>query len=184
MKIETFKFALIRVLLLGVLAFSGCEDDDDASPDNEQELITTVELTFTPAAGSAVVAKAVDRDGDGGNAPVIDNVSLAANTNYTLSIRFLDESKTPAEDITAEVKEESAEHLVCLVVTGAMPSPTITDKDSNNRNLGLTSTLRTSAAGAGSLRVTLKHEPNKTAADPCATGETDAEVQFAVTVRP
>lgn len=176
--------AMLFIFLPALLLTTGCDRDDDNEPENEQELITTVTLTFTPTAGgSAIVATAKDLDGDGGNPPVVQDIELAANTDYTLAISFLDESKNPVENITEEVEEESNEHLVCLVGSGAMPSPTIQDTDDNGDPLGLVSTFKTGAAGNGSLKVTLKHEADKSAATPCATGETDAEQTFNVTVK-
>ncbi len=176
---------LCFAIILGSAIFltTGCDNDNDNEPDNEQELITTVKLTFTPTAGIPITATAKDLDGDGGNAPTIQPVNLKANTDYTLAIEFSNESKSPAENITEEVKTESDEHLVCLVTTGAsLPVPTIQDKDGNNQNLGLTSTFKTGVAGAGTLKVTLKHMPNKTGATPCSTGETDVEQTFNVTI--
>ncbi|MFN7116216.1 MAG: hypothetical protein ACK4TA_05415 [Saprospiraceae bacterium] len=175
---------LFFVLMLGstLLFTTGCDEDDDDEPDNEQELITTVTLTFTPTSGAAVVAAARDLDGAGGNAPTIQPINLKANTDYTLTVAFADESKTPAENITEEVEEESNEHLVCLVGSGSMPNPTVQDKDDAGKNLGLRSTLRTGAAGTGTLKITLKHEPDKNAANACSTGETDVEQTFNVTI--
>lgn len=176
--------AMLFVFLPMFLLTTGCDKDDDNEPENEQELITTVVLTFTPTAGGTpVVAIAQDLDGDGGNPPTIQDIELEANTDYTLAISFLDESKNPVENITEEVEEESNEHLICLVGSGAMPSPTIQDTDDNGDPLGLRSTLKTGAAGNGTLKVTLKHEANKEAANPCTTGETDAEQTFNVTVK-
>lgn len=168
-------------LLLSALTIA-CDKDEDNEPDNEQELITTVTLTFTPTTGSAITASAKDLDGDGGNPPTIQPVALKANTDYTLAVSFLDESKTPVDNITEEVKTESNEHLVCFVATGAMPAPAIQDKDGNNQNLGLSSQFKTGAAGTGTLKITLKHEPEKTASNACSTGETDVEQTFSVTI--
>jgi hypothetical protein len=51
-----------------------------------------------------------DLDGDGPNAPVVTvSGDLLVNTTYTGSVSFLNESITPADDIT-EVKEEGVEH--------------------------------------------------------------------------
>lgn len=176
-----FFFGLTALIGLGL---SSCEKDKNLDPDNEQELITTVRLTITNTATSqSAVFNVRDLDGDGGLAPSIDNVALKANTSYSLTVAFLDESDpSDIEDITKEVKEESAEHLICYANTGAMPAVSTTDTDTNNQTLGLTGTFTTAAAGTGSLRVTLKHEPEKASNNPCSTGETDAEVTFTVTV--
>lgn len=173
---------LFPIALLGATTlFTACEKDDKNGPDNEQELITTVRLTFTSTGGTAIF-KAVDKDGDGGLAPQIDPVALKANTDYTLKVEFLDESGSSAKDITTEVKSESAAHLICYTVSGGMPAPQIQDKDGDGKPLGLESKFKTGAAGAGALKVTLKHEADKNSANACNTGETDAEVTFSVTV--
>ncbi len=179
MKINALKLPLLAML---VLPFLSCEKDDDNGPDNEQELITTIALTFT-GGGQTVTFTAVDKDGDGGSAPIIQNINLKANTDYTLSISFLDESKTPSEDITTEVKAESNDHLVCYAATGAMVSPIASDKDAGGKTLGLESSFKTGAVGAGTLKITLKHEADKSNANACATGETDAEATFNVSVQ-
>lgn len=179
MKINALKLPILAML---VLPFLSCEKDDDNGPDNEQELITTIALKFT-GGGQTVTFTAVDKDGDGGSAPVIQNINLKANTDYTLSVSFLDESKSTSKDITTEVKAESNDHLICFAATGAMVSPQASDKDAGGKTLGLESSFKTGANGAGTLKVTLKHEADKTDANACGTGETDAEATFNVTVQ-
>ncbi|MDX1939625.1 MAG: hypothetical protein SFU99_03690 [Saprospiraceae bacterium] len=185
MKIKHLKLqAMFFVFLSAFVFITGCDKDDDNGPGNEQELITSIILTFAPTGGGIpIVVSAKDLDGDGGNPPVIQNIELKANTDYALSVSFLDESKSPVENITEEVEEENVEHLVCLVGSGAMPSPVIQDKDDNGKLLGLVSILKTGAAGNGTLKVSLKHEPDKNAANACSTGETDAEQTFNVAVK-
>ncbi len=184
MKTKYRKLLATFVLLIPAILFTttSCDKDDDDAPDNEQELITTIQLTFT-GGGNVITATAKDLDGDGGNPPVVQDIQLAANTDYALTVAFLDESKTPAENLTEEVEEESNEHLVCLVGSGAIPSPAVQDTDDNGKPLGLASTLKTGAAGNGTLKVSLKHEPDKNNANPCNTGETDAEQIFNVIVK-
>ena len=179
MKIIALKMPLLALLVIAMLS---CEKDDDNGPDNEQELITTISLKFT-GGGQTLTFTAEDKDGDGGAAPVIQAITLKANTDYTLSVSFLDASKTPTEDITTEVKAESNDHLVCYVATGAMGAPQIQDTDAGGKPLGLESKFKTGAAGAGSFKVTLKHEADKGNANACSTGETDAEATFNVTVQ-
>jgi hypothetical protein len=179
---KQFKIFYLVFGFITVFSFSSCEKDKEGGPDNEQELITTVRLTFT-LPGQSLVFNAKDTDGDGGLAPVIDAISLNANTTYGLKVEFLDESKTPVVDITSEVREEGAEHLVCFAASGSVPTPADLDKDANGKTLGLSSTVQTGAAGSGTLKVTLKHLADKSKSNACSTGETDAEVTFNVTVK-
>lgn len=166
---------------IAFLSFS-CEKDTTGDPDNESELITTVSLTFTTTSGAAKSFKWTDKDGAGGLAPVIESIVLAANTSYTISTSFLDESKSSVENITAEILEESNDHLVCYAVTGLVPAVQITDQDEKKNPLGLAGTIKTTTAGNGSIKVSLKHTPDKKASTPCSTGETDVEVTFPVTI--
>ncbi len=180
------------VLLAGLVLLSAC-DNSDPEPENQEELITTVRLTFTPAGGGApVVATWQDLDGDGGGAPQVSAISLARNTTYTLAVTLSDASKTPAVDITEEVKGEAEEHQLFFRTTG-LSGMTIAynDRDADNRPIGLSNTVTVpNAASTGTLTVILRHEPNKTAAgvaagDPAnAGGETDIETTppFTVTV--
>jgi hypothetical protein len=98
-------------------------------------------------------------------------------------VEFLDESKADhTHDITEEVKEESNDHLVCFVVSGAISAPVIGDLDGNGKPLGLESALSTGDTGTGVLQVTLKHLPEKASTAPCSTGDTDVDVTFLVTI--
>lgn len=180
------RFNPVFLMLLGiVVVLSGCKKEDPA-PEDENELITTVQLKFTDGT-NVQTFQWRDLDGDGGAAPTIQNITLKANKTYTLDVSLLDESKTPAEDITEEVEKESDEHL--LVFTPA-PSSLLTytygDKDANNFPIGITGSLKTAAVGMGTLQVVLRHQPpvngmrqkNGTA----TPGSTDVDVTFNVTV--
>ncbi|GHB55618.1 hypothetical protein [Persicitalea jodogahamensis] len=152
-------------LIIGVaFLFMQCKSASDVTPDDENELITTVQLNFTPEnTGFPTVQTFTyrDVDGDGGNAPTkFDTVSLQANTNYTLKITLLDESKNPAVDITQEVKEKSDEHLVVFTASPAsLFKYTYGDTDASNLPLGLTGMVLTGTAGTGKLKVQLRHQP-------------------------
>ena len=180
MKNQIFSIYLIFTYL--TIFTLSCEKDTTADPDNESELITTVSITFTPSTGAAKSFKWTDKDGAGGLAPVIDSIVLASNTSYIISTTFLDESKSPAENITAEIQGESDEHLICYAVSGSVPAVQVTDQDKKKNPLGLAGTLKTTTAGNGSIKVSLKHMPDKKASTPCSTGETDVEVTFPVTI--
>ncbi len=181
-------FSIPKMIILPLFAFvillsSACNRDDDDSNPNEEELITSVILTFTAPGGASTSFSFKDTDGDGGADPVVQNITLAAGTTYDLDVKFLDESNpADVEDITVEVAGESADHLICFSVEGGVPLPTIEDTDDNGKPLGLASRLITNAAGSGKLTVRLKHQPDKNAATPCSTGDTDVEATFDVAV--
>lgn len=177
-------------ILLALFAISSC-DDDDPEPVNEEELITTVRVTFTPSTGgTAIVASFQDFDGPGGSSPLTNNPSLAANTTYNVSVQFLNETETPTEDITEEVEEEADEHQVFFVVgSGLNLTYAYGDQDGNGNPLGLAGTVTTGNASTGTMDVVLVHEPNKSATgvaagDPTnAGGEEDVRVTFTVTIQ-
>ncbi len=189
MKKHFLKFMLMATGAL-MLTVSGCKKDDH-DHDHEQELITTVNVVFTPVGGGTPVTFSfVDLDGDGGNAPVITNGTLAANTDYTFTTTFLNESETPAEDITEEVRVKGDEHQIFYQVqSGLNLTITYNDTDANGKPIGLNGNASTGGASTGNLTVTLRHEPNKSAANVAngditnAGGETDAEITFSVTIQ-
>jgi len=142
-------------------------------------------VTLTAADLTEITLQSKDLDGDGPNAPEISvSGSLAANTAYVGSIELLNETETPAEDITAEVKEEDKEHQFFFAVSGALDTFKYADEDGDGNPVGLGFTLSTGDAGSGTLQITLRHEPKKpndgTLAD--AGGETDIAQSFTVTV--
>lgn len=180
------------VLLLGSLVFfSGCDDDEQPMPPNEEELITTLIYTLTPSTGGApVVFTFRDLDGDGGNAPVITNGTLQSGVTYTGAVSVLNESETPTEDVTEEIEEEDDEHQFFFAFgSGLNLTIAYNDADSDGNPLGLATTAVAGAASSGNLTITLRHEPNKTAAGvrdgdiTNAGGETDIEVTFVVTIQ-
>lgn len=179
---------LITLLALSaglLFSTSGCKKSDP-TPADENELITTVRLKFTEGSNSQTF-EWKDIDGDGGKAPVIQNIALKTNKTYKVDVSFLDESKMPIFDITEEVAKEKDEHLV--IITPAPASLfvyTYGDKDSRNFPVGLTGTAKTSGAGTGTLKVVLRHQPpinGKPVKDGTATlGSSDADVLFNLAV--
>jgi len=189
MKKHFLKFMLMATGAL-MLTVSGCKKDGH-DHDNEQELITTVNVVFTPVGGGTPVTFSfVDSDGDGGNTPVIINGTLAANTSYAVATTFLNESVTPAEDITKEVRAEGKDHQVFYQIqSGLNLTISYNDTDANSRPIGLVNTAAAGTASTGTLIVTLRHEPKKSATNVAigditnAGGETDAEITFSVTIQ-
>ncbi len=151
------------VLALGLMVtLTQCKKGDKVSPDDENELITTVQLEFQPDGPRAARTFTYrDVDGDGGNPPSkFDTISLDTKMTYTLKVAVLDESKTPTEDITKEISEKKEEHLFVFTSDPTLLiTYTYADQDSRNLPVGLTGTVRTGAAGTGKLRVQLRHQP-------------------------
>jgi hypothetical protein len=174
--------AIIGLLSLGLITLS-CSNDDDPVSVDEEEVITTMTITLTEGSNS-VTLQTRDLDGDGPDAPVITTGTLTANTTYTGAIVLLNETETPADNITLEVAEEDDEHQFFFTTSGAIGSVDYTDEDGDGNPLGLAFTLSTGDAGNGVFQVTLRHEPKKpndgSLAD--AGGETDIAQSFTVVV--
>ncbi len=178
---------LLAVLFVSSIIFTGCSDDDDLGPDDGdgEELITTVTYTLS-SSNNTVILKFTDIDGEGGSDGTYSvDGSLMANTLYTGAIKLENETESPIENITEEIKEEDDEHEFFYTSSISGLIITKTDKDDNGNDVGIETTLETGSAGAGTISVILKHEPTKpndgTSAD--AGGSTDIEVTFNVSVQ-
>ena len=172
--------------ILGVaIFFGGCKKSPIEV--NEEELITTVILTFS-ATGSTNSTQVIfrDLDGEGGNAPSqFDPILLDAGTIYNVGIRLLDESQNNPEDITLEVRAEGEDHQFYYIPSGVAITVGNLDTDSNGNPLGISSQWTTAGAGAGTVRVVLKHKPgSKGANDPVTFGDTDVDLSFQATIVP
>jgi len=178
---------LIALLVIPAIFSTSCSNDD--APVNEEEVITTVTTTLV-GGGQTITLTSRDLDGDGPNAPIVTvSGNLVAGTTYTGSTTFLNELESPAEDITVEVEEEGADHQVFYQLPSSIGTVTYTDTDANGRPIGLNFTLVAGTSGStGTLTVTLRHLPNKTASGVAdgditnAGGNTDAAVTFSVAV--
>ncbi len=179
MQTNMFKKSILAAMLL-IFAFSSCKKDDTT----EQELITTVVVHVEATDGSFDQEfEWDDRDGDGGNAPVIDEIVLPAGKTFHCHVHFYDRSKTPEEDITTEVAEENTEHLLVYTISGANLTITPDDTDDNGKPFRLETTWGAGAASTGTVKVVLRHEPDKNAANPDVTGDVDVEAEFVVKVQ-
>lgn len=189
MKTQLTKIAFAAFLTTGLL--TACSKDDDVAEENEEEVITTMKLTFTPASGGSALTYAYrDADGPGGTAPTIDDIVLAPSTSYAVSVQILNETATPVEDVTTEIEEESDAHRFYFAPSaGSNITVSNLDNDANGVPVGLSSTWTTGAAATGTIKVTLRHypgnPPGKAAADLVDSGKsgTDAEATFVTKVQ-
>ena len=193
---QSKQFKFYALALVAALTFSSCSNDDDTPPPpvNEEELITTVTAIYTPVGGgTAVTLQYKDLDGEGANAPVITVSSpFEKNKTYNGRVTFKNELANPAEDITPEIVEEGDEHQLFYQTTGTLNAfsygTAASNFDKNGKPVGLQSVFATTEAAAGTLTITLRHEPNKSAANVAAgditnaAGSTDAEVTFSISV--
>jgi hypothetical protein len=177
------------VLLFFVLVLNSCKKDPVVDP-NEGELITTVKLklTNTLLAGAVpLVFEFKDLDGEGGAVPVkFDSIVLLKNVIYICEVSVLNESVSPAGDITKEIKAEANDHQFYFVPSSSnLLSVSDYDTDANNLPLGLNTTWVTGLnAGTGTVRVVLKHKPStKAANDLINKGDTDIELDFKLIIK-
>ena len=177
---KLYTYAVVALLL-----FSSCSKDDPIAV-NEEEVITTMIVTLVPSdASTNVTLKTQDLDGDGPNAPVVTvSGDLKASLTYSGSVKFLNETETPAEDITLEVEEEADDHqLFYTVGSGLTMGVVSTNNDSNGNPLGTKFDVKSLSASSGKLTFTLRHKPKKPnsgLAD--AGGDTDIEATFDIVI--
>jgi hypothetical protein len=184
-----YKFSVLAFLAVSTV-FLSCEDDDVVIPIVE-ELITNMTVVLTPQGGGDVVSLVFsDPDGDGAIAPMITGGTLAANTVYDGVITLLNESESPAEDITEEIEAEQEDHQFFFSTTGGLNlSVSYADQDADGNPVGLLTTCTSGASSSGNLTVILRHEPNKDAVGvkdgdiTNAGGETDIEVTFPIIIQ-
>jgi hypothetical protein len=172
-----------------LLVLAACGGDSAVAPGGESELISRVTLSLTASSGATQSAYIDDPDGNGPQSPSaqVGTLALTNGQSYTGTVRFTNETVTPAEDITREVEAEADEHRVFYTVTGAGVTVTTTDTDRQGRPLGLRFTVAAAAgtpAGPRSLRVVLCHYANtpKPAVATSCTADTDIDVSFTLTV--
>jgi len=177
MKVQ-LKMMLVTATAIA-LGFSSCKKDKDLPEVDENELITTVSLRFTNKANAADVKTFTfkDIDGPSGASPIIDEIVLSPNASYDMEVAsVLNEAETPAEDIREEIEEESDEHLFVYKPVGNL-TINATDKDVNNLPIGLKASATTGAAGTGTLRMILRHQPDSK--DGSETpGSSDLDISF------
>lgn len=172
-------------LLTACVLVTSCKKDKAEEP-NEEEVITTMKLTFVPVGGGATLTYQFDDpDGPGGTAPTQDEIVLAPAKTYNVTVQLLNKTETPAADITTEVQSEADAHRFYYEPSaGSNITVSGLDTDGNGIPLGITSTWTTGAVATGTLKVTLRHyggnPPGKAIGDDVNSpkSSTDIEVTF------
>ncbi len=178
----------VTILLLAFLfVFASCSKED-VEPSDDNELITTVRLSFKSPSGVVKMFYWRDKQGDG-VMDSVDPILLNKNMVYEMSISLLDETKSPVFDISEEIEEEADVHMfVYKVSPTGLVSLQIKDLDKNGLPVGLKADVRSQyVPGNGTFQVILKHQPpvNGKAAKSGDEegGSTDVEVSFPLTIQ-
>ena len=183
-KIEKQVMGLVCLVLLAV----GCNrDEQHVSPTGDNEAVTTATLVLT---NKAVPTESITATIENLNATVDFTkavLNLRANTTYTGEITLLNKSIMPTLDATEEIRDLANEHLFVYTPTPAsLLTIAPTDKDSNPAPgpypVGLTTEIKTGAAGSGKLNVVLRHQPGSKNGTP-TPGTSDLDTDFPVVVK-
>ena len=177
---------MAAIAILG-LATSCKKDVKNPEEDSVHNAITTFSIKFSQ--GGVVKYEAVfdDPDGPGGANPVrFDEIVLAPSQTYQASITLTNKTKTPAEDMTAVIRNAGHQHLFFFTPSNVPGlNITLTDQDRIGLPIGLESAWQTPAsAQSGTLRVNLRHiAAGKTANSPSTAGHSDLMIDFAMKIQ-
>ena len=174
------------VLSLAVLPFLivSCSDDDTVL-EIPEETITDVEVFLESESINATLAfQDEDAIGLGGSGEFLSDGVLLANTTYMGSFAItngLDDD----EDVTEEILELDNEHQFFFEASEGLNIDSVTyeDIDDNGYPVGLQFELTTGEVSTGIFRITLRHEPNKSAegvSDGDITNEDAGSTDFAL----
>jgi hypothetical protein len=175
-------------ILLSILFISAGCSDEHLHPHDDNELITTVKLSFKSSTGAIKSYFWRDKQGDG-VMDSVDPIVLDKNATYELTISLLDETKNPVFDISKEIEEEADVHLFVFKSTPAgLVNVTIKDLDKKGLPVGLLSQVKSQTTpGNGNFNVILKHQPPvngkavKNGSE--SIGSTDVDVSFPLSVQ-
>lgn len=203
MKFLTRFTQIVFFILCVSFLVTSCKSDDPEL-ENEEEVISKVTLTFANPSDASDMVMYEFRDPSGNFTSGTSSITstkevLTPGVTYNVSVKFINDTENPEENITEEVEEESNDHLLIFEATnGLFSSFTYNDTDaSGNYPLGLNTMAvpNTDNLSQGILTVILKHEPDKTSAGATiggavaeasstnAGGSTDAAVSFNITVQ-
>jgi len=188
------KFSAFLMLLSSILILAtSCKKEEQvvSPPLPGNEFLTTIKLHLISSDNlDTLEVTWRDLTPEDTNPPdtSLATLILKPNTTYSAQLELLDETKSPLEDITAEIKERGNYHRIFYFPSNSLGtnlSVTVTDLDTNNPPLalGISSTISTQNVSSGFLQVILKHQPNVKDGT-FAPGSTDADVKFQISIQP
>jgi hypothetical protein len=176
-----------------IFTFTSCKKEEVivSPPVAGNEYMTTVKLRFENKSNPADTTWAVWRDltPDDQNAPDTSGaiINLDKNKTYKVSVKILDETKNPSEDLTEDIRTRGNFHFFSFFTTGAISSNltiVATDFDTNPTpfHIGLENEFTTSGnVSTGRLEGVLRHQPN-TKNGTFAPGNSDIDVFFTLNI--
>jgi hypothetical protein len=189
-----------NLTIAAILTFSSCKKDDPKKPviTNPQEVLTTVLINGYNLNDSSNLNyqfnyKWEDLDGDGGNNPIIDTITLDTGVIYSCKVLIIDKTKTPFDTVSVAIEEEKNEHQFFYTpssnLTGKF-STEILDFDDNNPKLpvGLKFKLITKSNQSyslpliGNLNLVLSHYDG-VAKSLSKSDESDIDINFPVKLK-
>ena len=171
---------MLLLALAGTLILNACKKDEGTS----QESITRVEVHLTGANGFDEEFTWSDPDGGDVSNAFIDPIIIPASAGSSLHchVHVYDDTKTPAQDLTEDIENESNVHLFVYKVTGANVGIAYDDTDKNGKNFGIETVWTKGNTSSGLLNVKLYHEPTDKSNLNTPGGEVDFDVNFPVVV--
>lgn len=197
--INIFKFIIMQTIknigkysiyiFFTLIFFGSCQPNDE--PINQEELITTFIYTLVDSSGNHVILSFKDVDGSGGINPIyFVSGAFKANTTYVGRLDLLNESAIPVDTITNEIITEDFAHQFFYLKSSPLNAIfQYADVDKNGKPLGVKTSMTTGSPSIGTIKIILRHEPNKNALNVSqgditnAEGETDIEVEFNIEVK-
>jgi len=192
MKNNLKTLALTSILSASLLACNKDKNVKKAEEEIENEIITTVQLTFTDSTNSnnKKTFNWVNTNGyQAGSDAKIDTIKLDNSKTYIGKILLLNTTTNPIDTISNEVLELKNEHQFFFEnqnTSSLYINFVTTDKDDNGVPLGLNFKTKTGAISKGNIRVRLKHQPDvkpKSGNGDANLGSTDLDVIFPVIVQ-
>lgn len=165
----------LTFLLLGSFLVTATSCKDENPEPSETEEIASARLVLEPEGKGQLVTINYSEDAQSPSA------LLNASTTYNGTLTFFDPE---GNDITAEISQEADMHEVFYEPSSGLGlTVQKTDTDSKGRPVGLATTITTTNPSTGTLRVRLKHQPNKSTPSDVNKGETDLDMTINVTVQ-
>jgi len=185
------------ICALALLALAiGCGSNPSNPPvgvDHAPPTTVVMQLIRLDSAGKALdttmcTVRDTSVSGLKGKPRVEGGLYLVSNNKYTGSLKLLDESQTPAKDVTSEIVTEKDAHIFRYSIKGDAPNAMVIsnlDKDSKGLDFGLNFTLVTYSGKVvkltGAINLILEHHDDGNKAG--ATFDTDINQDFPFDMR-